>query len=110
MRTRMVPISTITDQLHRAVRDLARTQGKEIDWEVRGGDTELDRGVLDQLTDSLVQLVRNAVDHGIETPPRARRGGQTSSGAHLAARHATRLGSDRCRHRRRAWHRHRCST
>ena len=68
MRTRMVPIATITDQLQRAVRDLARTQGKEIDWEVRGGDTELDRGVLDQLTDSLVQLVRNAVDHGVETP------------------------------------------
>jgi two-component system, chemotaxis family, sensor kinase CheA len=53
MRTRMVPVATITDQLHRAVRDLARTQNKRIRWDVRGGDTELDRGVLNQLSDSL---------------------------------------------------------
>jgi two-component system chemotaxis sensor kinase CheA len=68
MRTRMVPVTTMTDQLHRAVRDLARTLGKEVAWEVRGGDTELDRSVLRQLSDSLLHLVRNAVDHGVETP------------------------------------------
>ena len=68
MRTQMVPVSTITDQLHRAVRDLARSQGKNIRWEARGTDTELDRGVLHQLSDSLVHLVRNAVDHGVELP------------------------------------------
>ena len=68
MRTRMVPVTTMTDQLHRAVRDLARTLGKDVAWEVRGGDTELDRGVLRQLSDSLLHLVRNAVDHGVETP------------------------------------------
>ncbi len=68
MRTQMVPVSTITDQLHRAVRDLARSQGKKIRWEARGTDTELDRGVLHQLSDSLVHLVRNAVDHGVELP------------------------------------------
>jgi two-component system chemotaxis sensor kinase CheA len=68
MRTRMVPVATMTDQLHRAVRDLARTLGKDIAWEVRGGDTELDRSVLRQLSDSLLHLVRNAVDHGVETP------------------------------------------
>jgi two-component system chemotaxis sensor kinase CheA len=81
MRTRMVPVATMTDQLHRAVRDLARTLGKEVVWEVRGGETELDRGVLRQLSDSLLHLVRNAVDHGVETaeervaagkPPQAR--------------------------------------
>ena len=92
MRTRMVPVSTITDQLQRAVRDLARTQGKEVDWEVRGGDTELDRSVLAQLTDSLVQLVRNAVDTGSKLrksggparkPPTAR-----------IALHAMQLGSE----------------
>ena len=53
MRTQMVPVSTITDQLHRAVRDLSRAQGKNIRWEARGTDTELDRGVLHQLSDSL---------------------------------------------------------
>jgi two-component system chemotaxis sensor kinase CheA len=64
----MVPVTTMTDQLHRAVRDLARSLGKDVAWEVRGGDTELDRGVLRQLSDSLLHLVRNAVDHGVETP------------------------------------------
>lgn len=68
MRTQMVPVSTITDQLHRAVRDMSRVQGKDIRWETQGTDTELDRGVLHRLSDSLLHLVRNAVDHGIETP------------------------------------------
>lgn len=67
-RTQMVPVSTVTDQLRRAVRDLARAQGKDIRWDERGADTELDRGVLRQLSDSLLHLVRNAVDHGIESP------------------------------------------
>lgn len=68
MRARMVPVSTITDSLHRAARDLARSQGKSVRWEVRGGDTELDRSVLQQLADPLLHLVRNALDHGVETP------------------------------------------
>ena len=67
MRARMVPVVTITDVLHRAVREVARTTGKDVRWEVRGEDTELDRGVLQQLADPLLHLVRNAVDHGIET-------------------------------------------
>jgi two-component system chemotaxis sensor kinase CheA len=71
----------MTDQLHRAVRDLARTLGKDVVWQVQGGDTELDRSVLRELSDSLLHLVRNAVDHGVETteervaagkPPQAR--------------------------------------
>ena len=66
MRTRMVPVSTIIAGLHRAVRDIARSQGKDIRWHVDGQDTELDRGVLHQLSDSLLHLVRNAADHGIE--------------------------------------------
>lgn len=67
MRTRMVPVSTIIGGLHRAVRDIARSQGKDIRWHMDGEDTELDRGVLHQLADSLLHLVRNAADHGIET-------------------------------------------
>jgi len=69
MRTRMVPLTTITDQLRRTVRDVARALGKEVRWEVAGADTELDRTVLHELSDSLLHLVRNAVDHGIESPP-----------------------------------------
>lgn len=68
MRTQMVAVATITDALHRTVRDLARAQDKDIRWETRGTETELDRGVLHRLSDSLLHLVRNAVDHGIETP------------------------------------------
>src|SRR6478752_31481 len=91
MRTRMVPVGTITDQLHRAVRDIARTQGKAIRWQVEGADTELDRGVLNQLSDSLLHLVRNAVDHGIE--PADQRSGNKA--AHGTIRlHARQLGSE----------------
>lgn len=67
MRAQMVPVSTVTDQLHRAVRDLARAQGKDVRWAAEGVDTEMDRGVLHRLSDSLMHLVRNAVDHGIES-------------------------------------------
>jgi two-component system chemotaxis sensor kinase CheA len=92
MRTQMVPVSTITDQLHRAVRDLSRTQSKDIRWEVRGTDTELDRGVLYQLSDSLMHLVRNAVDHGIEAPSeRQSAGKQPQATLRL---HAMQLGSE----------------
>jgi two-component system chemotaxis sensor kinase CheA len=92
MRTRMVPVATATDQLNRAVRDLARSLGKLVAWEVRGGDTELDRGVLHQLTDSLLHLVRNAVDHGIETPDEREAGGKPRQGT--IRLHAEQLGSE----------------
>ncbi|MEA2593524.1 MAG: two-component system, chemotaxis family, sensor kinase CheA [Actinomycetota bacterium] len=92
MRTRMVPVATMTDQLHRAVRDLARTLGREVAWEVRGGDTELDRGVLRQLSDSLLHLVRNAVDHGVEIPEERVAAGKPPQGNILL--HAMQLGSE----------------
>lgn len=80
MRTRMVPVSTITAGLHRAVRDIARTQGKHIAWQVEGAATELDRAVLQQLADSLLHLVRNCVDHGIETPAERMAAGKSDQG------------------------------
>jgi two-component system, chemotaxis family, sensor kinase CheA len=92
MRTRMVPVATLGDQLHRAVRDLARSLGKDVAWEVRGGDTELDRGVLRQLSDSLLHLVRNAVDHGVETPEQRLAAGKPPQ-AHILL-HAMQLGSE----------------
>jgi two-component system chemotaxis sensor kinase CheA len=92
MRTQMVPVSTITDQLHRAVRDLSRAQGKEIRWEARGTDTELDRSVLHQLSDSLLHLVRNAVDHGVEAPPDREAAGKPAQA--IIRLHAMQLGSE----------------
>jgi len=92
MRTQMVPVSTVTDQLHRAVRDLARAQGKDVRWETAGTNTELDRGVLHRLSDSLMHLVRNAIDHGIETPDERQRAGKP--GQATLRLHAMQLGSE----------------
>jgi two-component system chemotaxis sensor kinase CheA len=65
---RMLPISAITGPLPRAVRDLARAAGKEVEFVVTGADTELDRVILEGLSEPLTHLLRNAVVHGIETP------------------------------------------
>jgi two-component system chemotaxis sensor kinase CheA len=92
MRARMVPVSTITDQLHRGVRDLARSLGKSVRWEVRGEDTELDRGVLQHLADPLMHLVRNAIDHGIETPAERVAAGKSEQAT--LRLHAMQLGSE----------------
>ncbi|MBV8949346.1 MAG: Hpt domain-containing protein [Actinobacteria bacterium] len=91
MRARMVPVATITDQLHRAVQDLSRSLEKHAVLEVRGGDTELDRGMLQQLADPLLHLVRNAMDHGIE-PPEERAGAGKPPEATIRL-HAMQLGS-----------------
>jgi two-component system chemotaxis sensor kinase CheA len=91
-RARMVPVATLAEPLHRAVRDLARGLGKQVRWELRGGDTELDRGVLDQLADPLLHLVRNAVDHGVEPPAERVEAGKPEVG--VVRLHAMRLGSE----------------
>lgn len=92
MRARMVPVSTITERLHRAARDVARSGGKEVRWEVRGGETELDRGVLQQLADPLLHMVRNAVDHGLERPEERALAGKPGQG--VVRLHAMQLGSE----------------
>ena len=92
MRARMVPVVTITDLLRRAVREVARATGKDVHWEVRGEDTELDRGVLQQLGDPLLHLVRNAVDHGIEAPAERVAAGKPAQAT--VRFHAMQLGSE----------------
>lgn len=67
-RVRMLPLSTITGSFGRMVRDLANESGKEIVLEIVGGETELDKKVLEQIKDPLIHLLRNAVDHAIEMP------------------------------------------
>ncbi|HWW53725.1 MAG TPA: hybrid sensor histidine kinase/response regulator [Acidimicrobiales bacterium] len=92
MRARMVPVATMTDVLQRAVREVARSTGKNVRWEARGEDTELDRGVLAQLSDPLLHLVRNAVDHGIESPAEREAAGKPEQA--VVRLHAMQLGSE----------------
>ena len=69
MNARLTPFSSLTERLPRSVRDLSHRLGKEVDLEIRGGEVELDRTVIDALMDPITHLVRNAVDHGLETSP-----------------------------------------
>ena len=64
---RMTPVWQVFDRFPRMVRDLARQMGKQVDFRVEGKDIELDRAILDEIADPLVHLLRNAIDHGIET-------------------------------------------
>lgn len=68
MQARMVPIGFVFNRFPRMVRDLAKLQKKEVNLQMQGGDIELDRAVVDEIGESIVHLLRNAVDHGIETP------------------------------------------
>ena len=68
LKTRMQPIKKIFGKFPRVVRDLARTLGREINLEMFGEETDLDKNLVEALADPLVHLVRNAVDHGIEMP------------------------------------------
>jgi two-component system chemotaxis sensor kinase CheA len=67
MAMRMVPVEHLFQRMRRVVRDLARKMGKEIEMEIVGGDTELDRNLVEELADPLMHMLRNGVDHGIET-------------------------------------------
>ncbi len=68
METRMIPISVIFNKLPRLVRDLSRKLGKSIELAVSGEDTEIDRGIVEALSDPLTHIIRNSIDHGIESP------------------------------------------
>ena len=68
MRTRMVPVQNIVPRLHRTIRQTCRFTGKQAVLEVVGADTMIDSDVLDDLVDPLMHIIRNAIDHGIETP------------------------------------------
>lgn len=67
MATRMVPVGNIFNRFPRMVRDLARDLGKDVAFELDGADIELDRTVLDEIVEPLVHLLRNSIDHGLET-------------------------------------------
>ncbi len=67
VQARMVPFGTIAERFPRMVRDLAHRSGKEVQFRIEGEGIELDRGILQQITEPLMHLLRNAVDHGLET-------------------------------------------
>jgi len=68
MKVRMVPIGTVFERFPRMVRDLAKARKKEVTLELNGGDTDLDKTIVDEVGEPLMHLVRNCVDHGIEEP------------------------------------------
>ncbi|MCE5337090.1 MAG: chemotaxis protein CheA [Methanomicrobiaceae archaeon] len=68
MGIRMMPLERIFNRLPRVVRDVANHDGKEVELVIEGGETELDRSMMDGLSDPLLHIIRNAVNHGIETP------------------------------------------
>jgi two-component system chemotaxis sensor kinase CheA len=78
---RTAPLLRVLDALPRLARDLARQTGKQVEVELSGAELELDRSILDRLADPLVHLVRNAVDHGIESPAE-----RSAAGKHEAGR------------------------
>ena len=80
MNIRMVPLNHIFNRLPRVVRDVARYDGKEVDFFIEGGETELDRSVMDGLNDPLLHLIRNAVNHGIESPDVREKAGKPRKG------------------------------
>ena len=80
MKVRMLPVGSLFDAFPRLVRDIARTQGKEVELLLEGGETELDRKVLEEIKDPLIHLLRNAVDHGMETPEERQMAGKPRIG------------------------------
>jgi len=89
LNIRMVPIGTTFGRFRRLVRDLSAELGKEVEMATEGAETELDKNVIDQLGDPLVHLIRNSIDHGIESPEEREAAGKPRSGTiRLSATHA----------------------
>ncbi len=68
MKVRMLPISTVFSSFPRMMRDMARRLNKQVDFRVSGGETEIDKTVIERIRDPLVHLLRNSLDHGLESP------------------------------------------
>ena len=80
---RMLPIGTTFGRFRRLVRDLSNDLGKKIELVTEGAETELDKTVIDKLGDPLVHLIRNSIDHGIETPEVRKAAGKSEKGTVL---------------------------
>ena len=85
---RMVPVKTIFTKFPRMLRDLAKASGKKIDLQMVGEDTEIDKSLIEELSDPLIHLIRNSADHGIEQPDSRLKAGKPEMGTVvLRARH-----------------------
>lgn len=80
LNMRMVPVETVFNRFPKMVRQLARDLDKKINLEIVGAETELDRTVIDEIGDPLVHLIRNALDHGVETPEKRLAAGKPETG------------------------------
>ena len=80
LKMRMLPVEKVFKKFPRIVRNLARDLGKEVDLVIIGEETELDRSVVDEIGDPLIHLIRNALDHGLETPDQRLEAGKGSTG------------------------------
>ncbi|MCB0750632.1 MAG: chemotaxis protein CheA, partial [Ignavibacteriae bacterium] len=88
MKTRMIKIGKVFNRFPRLVRDLSKETGKEIDLVINGEKTELDKTLIEEINDPLVHLIRNSVDHGIESPSERKKAGKNPTGTiTLSAEH-----------------------
>lgn len=85
---RMVPVRTVFSKFPRMLRDLAKNSGKKIDLQMTGEDTEIDKSIIEELSDPMIHLIRNSADHGIESPEARLKAGKSEVGTViLRARH-----------------------
>ncbi|QTA82104.1 Two component system response receiver/histidine kinase, CheW-like [Desulfonema limicola] len=80
LEMRMVPLSIIFDSFHRTVRYISRMSEKHIDLIIEGGETELDKKIMEQIGDPLIHMIRNSIDHGIEKPEERIKAGKPETG------------------------------
>lgn len=81
LKMRMLPLSTIFNSFHRTVRYIARNFDKEIDFSAEGGETELDKKIIEKISDPLLHMIRNCIDHGIEKKEERIRAGKNAKGS-----------------------------
>lgn len=81
MKVRMLPIAQLFNRYPRLIHDLTQNTGKQIQLEIRGEDTELDRMIIEEISDPLIHIIRNAVDHGLETAAERQKLGKSPMGA-----------------------------
>jgi len=81
MDVRMVPVGQLFDKMTRIVRRVSNEQGKKVDLTIRGADTELDKLIIEDVSDPLMHIIRNAIDHGLEAPEERRAAGKPEKGS-----------------------------
>jgi len=80
MEIRMIPVGQLYDKMGRIVRKISKEQGKKVDLKTFGADTELDKLIMEDIADPLMHIIRNAIDHGIETPAERSAAGKSERG------------------------------